>query len=82
MIRRFGIDTSVLVRLLAGEPEEDFGHCVRGLRTLIEDEDAEVLASNQVIGEACVAVQHHCGVPGTMRAPLRSTCCIADWPLH
>ena len=62
MTRRFGIDTSVLVRLLTGEPEEDFGHCVRGLRTLIEDEGDEVLASNQVIGEAYVAVQHHYGV--------------------
>ena len=62
MIRRFGIDTSVLVRLLTGEPGADFAHCVRALRALIEEEEAEVLASNQVIGEAYVAVQHHYGV--------------------
>ena len=62
MTRRFGIDTSILVRLLTGEPEADFSHCVGRLRALVEDEGAEVLASNQVIGEAYVAVQHHYGV--------------------
>ena len=59
---RFGIDTSVLVRLLTGEPTEDFEHCVSRLCSLIEDNGAEVFASNQVIGEAYVAVQHHYGV--------------------
>ena len=62
---RFGIDTSVLVRLLTGEPPEDFEHCVSRLCALIEDEGAEVFASNQVIGEAYVAVQHHYGVSKT-----------------
>ena len=59
---RYGIDTSVLVRLLTGEPEEDFEHCVSRLGALIENDGAEVFASNQVIGEAYVAVQHHYGV--------------------
>lgn len=59
MTPRFGIDTSVLVRLLTGEPAEQFELCVSRLRTLIEDDGAEVFASNQVIGEAYVAVQHH-----------------------
>ena len=59
MTQRFGIDTSVLVRLLTGEPEADFAHCVAKLSALIEDEGAEIFASNQVIGEAYVAVQHH-----------------------
>lgn len=59
---RYGIDTSVLVRLLTGEPPEDFEHCVSRLRALIEDDGGEVFASNQVIGEAYVAVQHHYGV--------------------
>ena len=59
---RFGIDTSVLVRLLTGEPPDKFEHCVSRLRKLIEDGGAEVFASNQVIGEAYVAVQHHYGV--------------------
>ena len=62
MTRRFGIDTSVLVRLLTGEPEADFALCVRKLRSLIEEDGAEILVSNQVIGEAYIAVQHHYGV--------------------
>ena len=59
MTPRFGIDTSVLVRLLTGEPREDFLDCVAGLIALVEHEGSEIFASNQVIGEAYVAVQHH-----------------------
>lgn len=62
MTPRFGIDTSVLVRLLTGDPERGFRHCVEALTALVEEDGAEVLASNQVIGEAYVAVQHHYGV--------------------
>ena len=59
MTPRFGIDTSILVRLLTGEPREDFLDCVAGLIALVEQEGGEIFASNQVIGEAYVAVQHH-----------------------
>ena len=59
---RFGIDTSVLVRLLVGEPADAFDDCVRKLSAMIEDDGAEIFASNQVIGESYVAVQHHYGV--------------------
>ena len=62
MTQRFGIDTSILVRLLTGDPEAEFDRCVRRLRALVEDDDSEILASNQVIGEAYIAVQHHYGV--------------------
>lgn len=62
MTQRFGIDTSILVRLLTGDPEVEFARCVRGLARLIEEDGAEIFASNQVIGEAYVAVQHHYGV--------------------
>ncbi|MBI2375072.1 MAG: hypothetical protein HYV07_13835 [Deltaproteobacteria bacterium] len=62
MTPRFGIDTSILVRLLTGEPEAEFKRCVDALTVLVED-GAEVVVSNQVIGEAYVAVQHHYGVP-------------------
>ena len=65
MTPRFGIDTSILVRLLTGEPREDFLDCVAGLMALVEHGGSEVFASNQVIGEAYVAVQHHYGVPRT-----------------
>ena len=61
MTRRFGIDTSILVRLLTGHPESDFKYCVGQLRDLLE-QGCEIFASNQVIGEAYMAVQHHYGV--------------------
>ena len=61
MTRRFGIDTSILVRLLTGDPEEGFRQCVAALTALVEG-GAEVFASNQVVGESYVAVQHHYGV--------------------
>ncbi len=71
MTRRYGIDTSVLVRLLTGEPEAEFTRCVGLLHTLVEDEGVEIFASNQVIGEAYIAVQHHYGVSkGDTRAAL------------
>ena len=62
MTRRFGIDTSVLVRLLTGDPEAEFARCVASLRVLVDAEGAEIVASNQVIGEAYIAAQHHYGL--------------------
>lgn len=62
MTARFGIDTAILVRLATGDPEDGFEHCVRKLTALIERDDAEVFASNQVIGETYIALQHHYGV--------------------
>ena len=60
MIRRFGIDTSIMVRLLTGDPSDLFARCVARLLAL--HEIGELFASNQVIGEAYIAVQHHYGV--------------------
>ena len=62
MTPRYGTDTSILVRLLTGSPEPEFERCDRELTKLVEQDGAEVFASNQVIGEAYVAVQHHYGV--------------------
>lgn len=62
MTARFGIDTSILVRLATGDPETGFRQCVRELTALVEGESAEIYASNQVIGEAYIALQHHYGV--------------------
>lgn len=63
MSRRFGIDTSVLVRLLTGDPEKDYRKTVDALENLIAGEPgSRLVASNQVIGEAYIAVQHHYGV--------------------
>ena len=62
MIQRYGIDTYVLVRLLTGVPEADFTQSVQRLSALVDDEGSAVVASNQVIGEAYIAVRHHYGV--------------------
>ncbi len=62
MTRRFGIDTSVLVRLLTRDPEEHFVYCVSKLGALVREHGHEIFVSNQVVGETYVAVQHHYGV--------------------
>ena len=56
--RRYGIDTSVLMRLATGEPPTDFTHCKERLNAL-KDAGLDILVSNQVIGEAYITVQHH-----------------------
>ena len=62
MTQRFGIDTSVLVRLATGVPQIQFQRTVDKLTALIEKQGAQVIASNQVIGESYIALQHHYGV--------------------
>ncbi|MDE2716831.1 MAG: hypothetical protein OXI33_07430 [Chloroflexota bacterium] len=70
MTQPYGIDTSVLVRLVTAEPESDFQHCVDELRAMIE-QDTEIFASNQVIGEAYIVLQHHYDIsPGDARSAL------------
>ena len=59
--RRIGIDTSILVRLVTGDPPDAYAYCVERLQALAAS-GAEVFASNQVIGEAFMAVRHHYGV--------------------
>jgi len=61
MTRRYGIDTSVMVRLITGTPPDAYAHCVDLLSALVAG-GSEIFASNQVIGEAFVAVRHHYGV--------------------
>lgn len=61
----YGIDTSVLVRLVTGHPERSFEYSLTALRALVENEGAEIFASNQVIGEAYIAIQHHYGISKT-----------------
>ena len=63
MIRRYGIDTSILVRLVVGRPKDAYECCLNSLHHLADAEGAEIYVSNQVIGETYVAVQHHYGVP-------------------
>ena len=61
MIRRYGIDTSILVRLLTRDPISAYEYCVATLTDIVENQAGEVSASNQVIGEAYIAVQLHYG---------------------
>ena len=58
MTRRYGIDTSVLLRLITAQPFDSYSYCIEHLSGLI-DSGAEVFASNQVIGETYIAAQHH-----------------------
>ena len=58
MTRRYGIDTSVLLRLITAQPPASYAHCVEQLSRII-DTGAEIFASNQVIGETYIAAQHH-----------------------
>ena len=62
MILRYGTDTSVLVGLATGQPTETYGRCVQELADLVEEYNSEIFASNQVMGEAYIALQHHYGV--------------------
>ena len=55
-----GLDTSVIVRLVTGQPVADYEYCVRRLRAL-KEQGMQVVASNQAIGESYVTVQHHYG---------------------
>lgn len=61
MTRRYGIDTSILVRLLTGDPPDAFKYCTDALIGIVENQGGELYASNQVIGEAYVAVRHAYG---------------------
>jgi predicted nucleic acid-binding protein len=62
MTLRYGIDTSVMVRLATGVPPLQFERSVGKLTALVEKEGAQIVASNQVIGESYIALQHHYGV--------------------
>ena len=63
MKKRYGIDTSILVRLMTGDPAKDYARTVKFLESLLEQKPgADIVASNQVIGEAYIAVRHHYGI--------------------
>jgi len=61
-IRHYGIDTSVLLRLVTRLPEPDFRRTKAALDKRAESEPfARFVVSNQVVGEAYLALQHHYG---------------------
>lgn len=62
MTQRFGIDTSILVRLVTGLPKQQFEDAVSRLADLVENQGVQLFATNMVIGEAYIAIQHHYGL--------------------
>jgi hypothetical protein len=62
MSARYGIDTSILERLVTGLPVADFEQTVQTLSNRFEIEGAQLHASAVVIGEAYIALQQHYGV--------------------
>lgn len=62
MALQYGVDTSILVRLVVQEPQGDFERCVRRLVALMEERGCEMFASNQAIGEAYAALMYHYGI--------------------
>ena len=46
MTPRYGIDTSILVRLLTGRPGDTYVACRNTLQRLIEDRGVRIFASN------------------------------------
>jgi len=60
MNHHYGIDSSVFVRLLTGHPDAEYQKTVRRFEERSEKEpQAEFFVSNQVMGEAYIALQHH-----------------------
>jgi predicted nucleic acid-binding protein len=58
---RLGLDTSVLLRLLTGEPEPLAAVAVRRVEARLRAGDT-VLVSDLVVSEAYFALQHHYGL--------------------
>lgn len=62
-IQNYGIDTSVFVRLLTGDPAPDYEKTLAALKGLLDKSPASTFfVSNMVVGEAYIALQHHYGV--------------------
>lgn len=58
----YGIDTSVFVRLLVGQPEADFQHAIDRLTVIRASQSGPIVVANIVIAEAYAVLQHHYGV--------------------
>jgi len=58
-----GLDTSVVVRLLTGEPRSQAARARRALETAAASRTGPLLVSDLVVGEAYFALLHHYAVP-------------------
>ena len=62
-MQTYGIDTSILVRLITCKPESEYQRTLGALEDLLDREPhARFCASNMVIGETYAAVHYHYGV--------------------
>lgn len=62
-MQTYGIDTSILVRLITNKPETEYQQTLQALEDLLDREShARLCASNMVIGETYAAVHHHYGI--------------------
>lgn len=61
---RAALDTSVVMRLLTGQPQ-DLAQAERTYLAEVEQSGAKVFVSNLVVLEAYFACQHHYGMPKT-----------------
>ncbi len=59
---KVGLDTSVILRLLTGEPEEQAKRALDEVQALIQ-QGSVLLVSDLVVSEVYFALQHHYGVP-------------------
>lgn len=62
MIPRFGVDASILLRMITAHPSSTFRAVRDRLVSLVRETDAAVFASNHVIGETYLALVHCYGV--------------------
>jgi len=62
-MQTYGIDTSILVRLITCKPESEYQQTLHALEDLFDREPhSRFCASNMVIGETYAAVHYHYGV--------------------
>ena len=59
---KIGLDTSVILRLLTGEPEEQAKCALDEAQALIQ-QGSVLLVSDLVVSEVYFALQHHYGMP-------------------
>jgi predicted nucleic-acid-binding protein len=71
-MQTYGLDTSILVRLLTCDPEADYIQTLSALEDVLDREpQSRLCVSNMVIAEAYAAVHYHYGVTkGDTRAAL------------
>ena len=58
----YGIDTSILVRLLTGQPAADYQATLKRLTAIRASQAEHILVANIVIAEAYAVLQHHYGL--------------------